>query len=265
MNEVTTMDSVRMTVVDLMHVLFLGLCSYLFETMTNAKVFSPSVFKRMQKRMNQLGVPRELGRTRYRFDSRCSQVKAEEVRFKLNFVQNFFNVITELNTTVFFYLFNTNQWRNIFQIFLPFLLDGCLKYKYEQHEAVRRKAANTKKRQRRPLVPHGSTDSDSDSEAELEDFGTASRKGTFSKKVDNPDYEKHRMLFVLLGNVVKLLSLRVTTTVALYEAQDLLIRYGLLFNECFPKASPASKGGVVANFHFAIHHLVGKHFFIYTS
>jgi hypothetical protein len=53
----------------------------------------------------------------------------------------------------------------------------------------------------------------------------------------------------------------VTTTVALYEAQDLLIRYGLLFNECFPKASPASKGGVVANFHFAIHHLVGKHFF----
>jgi hypothetical protein len=105
-------------------------------------------------------------------------------------------------------------------------------------------------------------DEQSDSECEFETAAArpeSSRKGISTKRVPNPDYEKHRMLFVLLGNVVQLLCVRVVTTVALYEARDLLIRYGKLFNECFPKASPSSKGGIVVNFHFAIHHLVGTY------
>jgi hypothetical protein len=72
------------------------------------------------------------------------------------------------------------------------------------------------------------------------------------KFVRNPKEKEHRLLFILLAKIVQLLCMRVVIKPALHEAQDLLLRYCSLHQDCFPQRN------IVNNQHFAVKHLVGK-------
>jgi hypothetical protein len=78
-NEIDVFDSVRFSVIDLMHCLLLGLLKHLFVCLTEVHVFTASVFGRMQEKMNRLYVPDEIGRTGFKFDSNMAKMKADEV------------------------------------------------------------------------------------------------------------------------------------------------------------------------------------------
>jgi predicted restriction endonuclease len=79
--------------------------------------------------------------------------------------------------------------------------------------------------------------------------GSVSKKNT--SRVDNPDKDAHRMLFILLGQVIQLLCVRRITRADIDTADNILRCYNTLFVNCFPDRCRYNQ-------HFNSSHLKGK-------
>jgi hypothetical protein len=81
----------------------------------------------------------------------------------------------------------------------------------------------------------------------------APNPGPGVQRVDNADKSAHRMLFILLGQVIQLLCVRRITRNSLDTAHNILNAYNTLFVLCFPL-------DCVYNQHFNSSHLRGTKF-----
>jgi hypothetical protein len=120
------------------------------------------------------------------------------------------------------------------------------------HEALARKTAQAANQQvhREADEEDGVADDQVHAEhAEEDDVAVPDAAPVVTKANKNED--AHRLLFVLLGQVIQLLCVRRLTRESLNIADKTLLAYNILFNQCFPHSS-------VFNQHFNGSHLKGS-------
>ena len=79
-NDLVYCDLIRYAVIDPMHALLLGLAKHLLQILTNMNILKKSVFAAIQKRMDRVRAPSELGRIPRKIDSKLSKLKADQVK-----------------------------------------------------------------------------------------------------------------------------------------------------------------------------------------